>query len=95
MRIEFTGEYQWNIDGWIAFRALLDGQEITNRISRESLQDYFESDGSRAGDEAAYVRHRSRIDPIAAVMMQAEVTNEHGGADLTTEMVERYGPETL
>lgn len=91
MKIEFTGEHKWNIDGWTSFRAIVDGKQVTNRIAMESLQDYFGSDGSRDGDEAAYQQHRASIDKIAEKMIRDGEINKYGGADLTTDAIERSG----
>jgi hypothetical protein len=95
VKITFTGEHAWDSTGAVVFIAKVDGLRVTNRVSEESLQDYFGSNGSQNDDLAAFAAHRDRIEQIARVMIHAGATNVTGGADLTTDAVEKYGPETL
>lgn len=90
MSIEFTGQYRWASDGWLSFRAIVDGKSVTNRIAKDALQDHFDSDGSRGGDEAGYLQFHDRIEQIAEWMIAAGNTNAFGGADLTSDMVQKF-----
>ena len=84
MNVEFTGQYRWASDGWVSFRAIVDGKSVTNRVASEALKDHFVSDGTRPSDEGAYLQFQDSIEAVARQMLAAGKKNQFGGADVTT-----------
>ena len=90
MHIEFTGQYRWSSDGWLSFRAIVDGKSVTNRIATAALQDHYQSSGSREGDEAAYLYAFDTLQDVAREMIARGMKNPFGGADITTDALRTF-----
>ena len=90
MSVEFTGQYRWASDGWLSFRAIIDGRSATNRVASAALQDHFESDGSRTGDEGAYLQFQETIETVARQLLANGKKNQFGGVDVKTDDIRVY-----
>ena len=92
--MQFRGEHKFDIThGTVIFIGYEAGKRIVNYISEEALQDFF---GAAEGEGAdwlvdAFRRNQAAIEELAQVAITAGQINETGGANITSDWLQRRG----